>query len=586
MRALLLVLAASAAALLCLPCSALADPVTPRSAAAFRDSIGVQTHVAYFDTPYGDWSSVVSSLDQLGVDHLRDGAYVTTNAGWNDRYRQDVELAAAHGMKFDFGMGDPHWGAGSLDQLIDLVGGPLRNAVDALEAPNEYDIFHAGATWPAELRDYEQQLYSKAKADASLHSLPVYGPSLVLGDSAAKLGSLSDDLDRGNIHPYTGGQAPSEQRIRDAFSTFGSVWGDKPVVATEAGFHNAMSATQGQPPTPEDVAASYLLRTYLEHFRAGIRRTYAYELIDERSDPGLVDPEQHFGLLRNDLSEKPAFVALKNMIADIGRLGDVTARPLDYTLGGDTTGVRQLLLQKTDSTYTLALWQSASQWDTTTRQKIDVADRDVDLTLPAEASVSVVRPTRSSDATVIGTRTRVALKVPAGPILVELAFHGSLPAGGGGTGSKPGGSTGSGPSGAVARCPRTNRPGGFLLRRGGAQALVSSGSSGGRTVRVSLCAVRGGRARLEVRRIGARHGRRVFALQRVRVAAGRALTASLRLRRPRGLIHAGELRRLVVEVRYRPWGHRGYVVLRGRLRLGTRQARRWLHRAAGSVVAH
>ena len=47
----------------------------------------------------------------------------------------------------------------------------------------------------------------------------------------------------------------------------------------------------------------------IEHFRAGIPRTYAYELIDEKPDAALTDPEQHFGLLRNDFSEKPAFTA-------------------------------------------------------------------------------------------------------------------------------------------------------------------------------------------------------------------------------------------------------------------------------------
>ncbi len=510
---------------------------------------------------------------------------MTTNAGWNDRYDQDIELAATHGMKFDLGMGDPHWGAGDLDQLIALVGGPLRNAVDALEAPNEYDIFHPGPDWSTELRGYEQQLYSKAKADSSLRSLPVYGPSLVLPGSASALGSLSGDLDRGNIHPYTGGEAPSQQRIQDAFATFGSVWGNKPVVATEAGFHNAMSAKQGQPPTPEDVAASYLLRTYLEHFSAGIRRTYAYELIDEKPDPGLVDPEQHFGLLRNDLSEKPAFVALRNMLSEIGRPGNVTARPLDYALTGDTGGVRQLLLQKTASTYVLALWQSASQWNTTTRQRIGVPNRDVQLTLPDDATATVARPTQGPDPIPAGTGTRFALKVPADPVLVELDFHGS-PATGGRTGS--GSSGAGGPTGGASSCPAPARAGGLLLRRAGAQAFVSTSSPGQRRVRVTLCAVPGGRARIEVRRtrVSSRHGRRVLALRRVRVKTGRSVASLLRLRRQRGLVHAGDLKRLVIEIRFRPWGHRRYVVLRARLRPAARRPHRALFGAAGSVVAH
>jgi hypothetical protein len=56
----------------------------------------------------------------------------------------------------------------------------------------------------------------------------------------------------------------------------------------------------------------YLLRTFLEHFKGGIARTYAYELLDEKPDRGLRDPEQHFGPLRQDFTPKPAFTALRN----------------------------------------------------------------------------------------------------------------------------------------------------------------------------------------------------------------------------------------------------------------------------------
>jgi hypothetical protein len=85
--------------------------------------------------------------------------------------------------------------------------------------------------------------------------------------------------------------------------------GSKAVISTETGYHNVVNTTVGHIGLPEDIAAKYIPRIYLEQFNSGISRTLSYELIDVDKDP--TDPEKNFGLLRNDGSEKPAFVALK-----------------------------------------------------------------------------------------------------------------------------------------------------------------------------------------------------------------------------------------------------------------------------------
>jgi hypothetical protein len=406
--------------------AAAADTTLPRSAAAFRDSVGVTTHIVYFDTPYGDWERVVDRLDELGVRHLRDGA--NGNPGpewrdWNERYYRAVELAADRGMRFLFEMGRPGNRTGTLDELLAVVGGRLRRATEALEAPNEFDHFNGGPRWPAALRDYTERLYRGAKAHPALRSLPVLGPSLGTWEGPRRAGDHRAWLDRGNIHPYTGGASPSARHVRSELARASAVSGDKPVWATEAGFHNALHAKGDQPPTSEAAAAVYLVRTFLEHFEQGIARTYAYELVDNRPDPGLRDPVQHFGLLRHDFSPKPAFTALKNLLAAVGR--DDRAgrlRPLRLSVSAPADEVRRLVLQRADGTHLVALWRQASVWDRKRRRSIAVAPRTVRVSLPDATKVTVADPVAGSGTSPVALRRgRARLQLGARPLLLEVS---------------------------------------------------------------------------------------------------------------------------------------------------------------------
>jgi hypothetical protein len=56
--------------------SVVAAPSAPqmaRSAYSFVDSVGVNTHLRYYDTAYGNYSLIKQRLQELGVRHIRDG---------------------------------------------------------------------------------------------------------------------------------------------------------------------------------------------------------------------------------------------------------------------------------------------------------------------------------------------------------------------------------------------------------------------------------------------------------------------------------------------------------------------------------
>ena len=99
--------------------------------------------------------------------------------------------------------------------------------------------------------------------------------------------------------------------------------GTKPIVITESGYHNGLNDHSDQPGVSESAAAKYIPRLYLEDFANGIARTYLYEFLDESADSGLKSFQLHWGLIRADGSEKPAFIALKNLI---GEVNDAAAR--------------------------------------------------------------------------------------------------------------------------------------------------------------------------------------------------------------------------------------------------------------------
>jgi len=268
--------------------------VSVGSASAFSNSVGVDTHLTFANTAYGDWPRLVAALNDLGVAHVSDSAYGNPSWGWFNSYFQNaVELAASHGIRFAFEMGKPGYQGGTIGQLVSVLSGPLRNAVEAVEAPNEFDSSGV-PDWASQLAAYDRQLYAAVKASPSLRSLPVIGPSLVGDGAPAELGAQQSWLDVGNIHPYTGGLSPSPSYTAAQLQRISVVSAHKPVWATEMGYYNALNAPQGTlQPVSEAVSAVYLLREFLEDFKSGIARTYAYELIDDNPDPANSDIQLH-----------------------------------------------------------------------------------------------------------------------------------------------------------------------------------------------------------------------------------------------------------------------------------------------------
>ncbi len=415
------------ATIACLLCSApVAEAATnPARAAAFYNSVGVDTHLTFSNTAYGAWPRLVAALDELGVKHLSDGVYGNPNPSWgwfNNYFQNAVQLAASHGMRFAFTMGQPGYRGGSIPQLVSVLSGPLRNAVEAVVEPNEFDQFSGLRHWASPLARYDAKVYKAVKANRSLAPLPVVGPSLV-GDGAPKqLGDQQRWLDIGNIHPYTGGLAPSPSYTAAQLRRISRVSGHKPVWATELGYYTALKAPHGTlQPVSEATAAVYLLREFLEDFKSGIARTYAYELIDDTPDPSGSAYQQHFGLLRSNYTRKPAFTALKNLLALVGQQSPATLTPLRLEIQSGSRDLRQLVLQQADHSYLVILWRTASIWDTGKRRPRHISSRPVTLKVPRAQSAARADPITTGSLLPLelaGGRTH--LNLGADPVVIQI----------------------------------------------------------------------------------------------------------------------------------------------------------------------
>jgi hypothetical protein len=396
-------------------------PDLARPADAFVDSVGIQTHMNYFDTAYADWPRVVSSVRRLRVRHLRDGMFAMPQSwgDWTARVDRAVRQTGDAGLDITFGMGFPGWKAGSPEQLAAKAAGQYRGVVEALEGPNEYD-FSGRPEWAAELREYQGRLAEAIRAQPNLRRVPILAPALASGVHD-RVGDLSTAVTRGNLHAYPGGKVP-EADLSWPLTLQRMVSRDAPVWITETGYHTAPNARYlSQPGVSERAQAIYQPRLLLDAFRRGFTRTYTYELLDEKPDPEHHSQEQHFGLLRHDFSPKPAFHAQANLLAlldDGGRRARSRRTTIQVAGPGDT---RHLVLTKRDGSTWVAVWRAMPVWDTEARRAVPAPSAPVTVTLPGVHSVRSYAPTWSRRGRALGRVGQVQLQVGATVRLLRVA---------------------------------------------------------------------------------------------------------------------------------------------------------------------
>jgi hypothetical protein len=405
---------------------------TALSAEAFTQSIGVNIHLSYLDQRLADGTAMVDRIKASGITQLRESMDV---ADPDFEYPGDTaavrELLSA-GRRFTL---ITDYREQPAQQVHDWIARLGPQYIVSVENSNEPDLFQARAdgTWPvAKVRAYQKRLYRAINADPATRDIEVLGPSVTTEDAAQDLGgSLATFMDRANIHNYQIAPEFGTPGDDDGFPSLDyflrKICGpvrptDVSPVSTETGYDNS-TAELGK---PESVVGRYLPRQMLFSFAAGIPRSYAYEFYDEGTDR--TDPQQNFGLIRNDGSAKPSFTALQSMIELLRDPGaEFTPGHLDYRIAGGPKDLQQVVLQKSDGTFFLALWRGASSWDVDTRTELSVPDVRTTVTVPSDIKQAVAHRLDDNGELVATTldTTGCHLRLPVGD---ELTFLELVPA--------------------------------------------------------------------------------------------------------------------------------------------------------------
>jgi hypothetical protein len=393
---------------------------TAQSACDFVNSIGVNTHINYFDRTYGNFQLFEGELKSIGIRHVRDGVHLL-NADYNKAVYSRWSQLGSIGIRFDAVL-DPRSALGTLtgdklDQVEKLAG----DTIESFEGPNELDISNI-PNWASVDRDYQRDVYQSVKSMTGVKSIEALGPSLAFASKGSFLGNISDRVDYGNLHPYPAGKMPSSI-FPEQLLLAKEVSGDKKIVITESGYHNALNDHSDQPAVSETTAAKYIPRLFLENFSQGISRTYLYEFLDEAPDPGLTNFQMHWGLLRSDGSEKPAFTAVKNLINELSDSAEPAhLQQMTYSLGTPNSQIHHLLLQKSDGQFFLILWQELSSYDGKKQQDIAVSPQPITLTLDHSVrNISTYEPTVQAQLQhVYANVAEVSLEVPDHPLVIQI----------------------------------------------------------------------------------------------------------------------------------------------------------------------
>ncbi len=375
---------------------------TAITTASFINSLGVNTHIDFDADGYQNLATVEAAINYLGLKNIRDSAQTASDASaW-------LQVANATATKFDDYIGETS-PAGMSTDLGYVAQLAQEGILNYLEGGNEEDD-----SYPASLGNtlaYTAQFQQQIYATAHQYGLDAINMSFGAGWTAAndwhgdydKVGNLSAYADFANAHTYPNVGQTADSSIQQLNGDALLAAGSRQVMTTELGW-NASTFSQS-------AIAQYVVQAALDGIKDGDAKMYYYALFNDSSG--------NYGLMNSDGSATPAGTALHDLttlLADTGsNAASFTPGSLNYSLSGQEATDNTLLMQKSNGSDWIAVWDESA------------ATHTVTLNLPITASqIEVYDPVTGTSAIQSASNaSSISLSLGNDPLLVEVIPSGS-----------------------------------------------------------------------------------------------------------------------------------------------------------------
>ncbi len=418
----------------------LLSAVTASSAAAFVDSIGINTHFGKTSGIYAN-PNLPGLLGDLGIKHLRDNTNTQLAADRLSDLYDDYGITT--NMVVD-------WTGLDIAQRVAWLEEDWAESIEGLNEPAHQTRNYLGlldSTYPSvtqlATRQYQYDLFNAVNANPLTEDKLVLSPAQAFTVFTETLGEIPFDVLA--FHRYAGAvNAPETMNIdAEDFGDLASIshTGNEPVWLTETGYHTAQQEDHPRYGVSDTAQAKYLPRNIVHAFSEGVDRTYLYELADEGADE--TNAEHHFGIVAyqsnptGTLTLKPAGETVKRLIDHLNDSTSANFTPgtLDFTIDAGTADMSHLryeLLQENDGsgTFNLLIWQDLNSFDAVNQQ--DISNTPLDVTVRFNDNVTsahVYNLNSDSAVTSYGTTKRVDLAVPDEIMLIKITKGTSTPGG-------------------------------------------------------------------------------------------------------------------------------------------------------------